>query len=414
MKRVNINCSILLIVTILLLSSHAMGDNCMDCHQSWEEGSDSPSALYEQDVHFKAGLGCSSCHGGNPELEDMDEVRQSPGFKGVPTIREIPEFCAACHSDPNYMVKHNPSLPTDQLEKYKTSVHGKRLFENGDTKVATCISCHSVHNIQKPEIPTSTVYAVNIPATCATCHANPEHMKGYGIPTDQYDLYSQSVHGVALLVDKDLGAPACNDCHGNHGAIPPGVKSISAVCGLCHALVATKFNESPHRAAFDAVGIPECEVCHSNHLVKKPELSWVGTSDSALCIDCHTPDDGTIGLTTAATIHQAIIRLQLEYDSAEAVVDEADEKGMLVTDERFTLKEANQAIIQAATAVHTFNADSVQAVTDVGMTKAAAAYKAGVSKIGDYYFRRKGLGIATLIITLLAIGLYLKIRSTEK
>ena len=61
-------------------------------------------------------------------------------------------------------------------------------------------------------------------------------MKEYGIPTDQYEKYSKSVHGVALLQKHDLGAPACNKCHGNHGATPPGVESISKVCGTCHAL----------------------------------------------------------------------------------------------------------------------------------------------------------------------------------
>ena len=135
---------------------------------------------------------------------------------------------------------------------------------------------------------------------------------------------------------------------------------------------------------------------------------------SALCVECHSPDDGTIGLATAAKIHDAIAQLQDAYDSAQTVIDVADQKGMLVTDERFTLKEANQALIQAGTMLHTFNADSVTAVTTPGLDKAKEAYKAGESKIDDYYFRRKGLGIATLIITLLAIGLYLRIRSTGK
>ena len=35
-------------------------------------------------------------------------------------------------------------------------------------------------------------------------------------------------------------------------------------------------------------------------------------------------------------------------------------------------------------------------------------------KIGEYYFRRKGLGIATLLITILVIALYFRIKSIEK
>ena len=38
----------------------------------------------------------------------------------------------------------------------------------------------------------------------------------------------------------------------------------------------------------------------------------------------------------------------------------------------------------------------------------------GVNAIDDYYFRRKGLAVSTLIVTLLVIGLYFKIRKLEK
>jgi len=398
----------------LCMTGLSMADNCYDCHSSWEDEDTSPSALFKTDVHYKAELGCSDCHGGDPNLDDMDEVRKSKGWKGVPGTLQIPEFCGSCHSDPTYMIKHNPSLPTDQLEKYRTSIHGKNLYGKKDKKVATCVSCHSVHNIQSHLMPGSSVYALNIPKTCAHCHADAEYMKSYGIPTDQYDDFVKSTHGKALLVNKDLGAPACNDCHGNHGATPPGVESISAVCGLCHSLVADKFASSPHQSGFEAMDIPQCEICHSNHLIVQPQLYWVGSSDSSLCVNCHSRDDGTIGLVTADSIHADISNLVAAYNRAELKVDSADSKGMMVTDERFMLKDVQQSIIKSKTELHTFNYDSVTAVAKPGIKKANAAFDGGVKLIEEYYFRRKGLGIATLLITILAIGLYLKIRSIEK
>jgi len=392
----------------------ALADKCFDCHSGWEEGDKTPSKLFSHDVHLKNGLGCSDCHGGDPTLDDMDEVRKSRGFKGVPNPAKIPDFCAACHSNPAYMVKHNPALPTDQLEKYKTSIHGKRLYEKGDIKVANCVSCHSVHNIESPEIPTSTVYAQNIPQTCARCHADSAYMKEYGIPTDQYEKFAKSVHGMALLVKKDNGAPACNDCHGNHGATPPGVTSLSAVCGTCHNLIADNFAKSPHKAAFDAMGYPECEACHSNHYIEEPKLYWVGTTDSSLCIKCHAPDDGTRGLATADEISKSLAKLFRSYGQSVAEIADADEKGMMVTDEKFALNEVKQAIIQTRTEVHTFDAARVGVIAESGIATAEKVYKVGQSKIDDYYFRRKGLGIATLLITILAIAIYLKIKSIDK
>ncbi|UCD94592.1 MAG: cytochrome c3 family protein [Candidatus Zixiibacteriota bacterium] len=389
-------------------------DMCFECHSGWEDESGSPSASYESDVHFRAGLGCADCHGGNPELDDMDDVRRGRGYKGIPRPREIPGFCATCHNDPGYMIKHNPALPTDQLDKYKTSVHGKRLLEEGDEKAANCVSCHSVHNIERPQIPASTVYPLNLPEVCAGCHSDPEYMAGYGIPASQFDDYAESVHGHALLVEKDLGAPACNDCHGNHGATPPGVTSISAVCGLCHALISDEFAVSPHKAAFDEMGYPECEGCHSNHLVLEPELYWIGTSDSSLCVDCHSADDGTEGLAKAEKIHEIVLKLKKSYETAEAKVDESELKGMMVTDERFILKEITQAMIRTRTVIHSLDFEKVSEAAGEGLEKADQAYRAATTKVEEYYFRRKGLGIATLIITILVIALYLRIRSIDK
>ena len=403
-----------LLSILLLYPAIASADKCFDCHSSWEEDAKAPSKLYSHDVHYAAGLGCSDCHGGDPSLDDMDDVRKSRGYKGVPAPLKIPDFCATCHADPAYMVKHNPALPTDQLEKYKTSVHGKRLYEKADTKVANCVSCHSVHNIEPPETPTSTVYAQNIPKTCANCHADPNYMKEYGIPTDQYDKFVKSVHGIDLLVNKDNSAPACNSCHGNHGATPPGVTSLSAVCGLCHNLIADNFAKSPHKKAFDAMGYPECETCHSKHLIEEPKIYWVGTSDSSLCVKCHSPDDGTTGLATADAMSKSLDSLFRTYNMAAAEINDADVKGMMVIDEKLSLNDVKQAIIQSATEVHTFNAEKVIAVADSGISTADKVYKIGEKKIDDYYFRRKGLGIATLLITILAIAIYLKIRSIDK
>lgn len=392
----------------------AEDDQCLECHSEWKEEEGSPSALYTKDIHYEKGLSCADCHGGDPASDDMDEVRNSRGWKGVPSAREIPEFCAGCHSDPTYMIKHNPALPTDQFDKYRTSLHGKLLLEKGDTNAANCVSCHSVHDIQSPEIPTSTVNAFNIPGTCGKCHSDPEHMKKYGISVTQYDDYRSSVHGIALLDERDAAAPACNDCHGNHGTIPPGVESISAVCGECHALIAEKFASSPHKQAFEAKGYPECESCHSNHRIVKPRQEWVGITQEGLCIRCHQDNDGTAGLMTAESINNSLVDLGEAYASAQEVIAEADEKGMMVVDEKFLLGEVDQAVIESRTLVHTFSAVEVKTAADMGIEKAEKVTQAGLAIIDDYYFRRKGLGVATLIITALAFLLWLKIKRLDE
>ena len=99
----------------------------------------------------------------------------------------------------------------------------------GDTRVATCISCHGAHGVRLVNDAKSPAFPTNVAATCGACHASPDHMRGYTLsdgkplPTSQRADYERSVHYAALVKQNDLGAPACNDCHGNHGAAPPGV-----------------------------------------------------------------------------------------------------------------------------------------------------------------------------------------------
>jgi len=390
----------------------AAPDNCLTCHQDFEEDG-GPSHLIARDIHAQKGLSCSDCHGGDPALEDMDEVRKSKNWIGAPTHLEVPGFCSRCHSDPTYMHEHNPSLPTDQLDKYKTSVHGKRLFGKRDQKVANCVSCHSVHQIGDARMPHSSTYPANIPSTCGKCHGDADYMGEYDIGSSQLEDYLASVHGQALLERNDHGAPACNDCHGNHGAAPPGVGSLSAVCGNCHAIEAELFDASPHKKAYEENKIPMCEVCHSNHRILKPSDDMIGASQAAVCTECHAVDDGTKGLETATAIVSSIRELAHNYQHASASLLEAQERGMLTTDEEFRLKEVQQSLIQTRTLLHSFNMDSVAGRAKEGMEQADSVAANSAALVDEYYFRRKGLGLATLFITILAISLYVWIRKIE-
>ena len=82
-------------------------------------------------------------------------------------------------------------------------------------------------------------------------------MRGLDNPTEQFQKYKTSVHAQMLYEKQDMSAPTCNDCHGNHGATPPGIASVANVCGQCHARQAELFQTSPHKAAFDQQDLAE-------------------------------------------------------------------------------------------------------------------------------------------------------------
>ena len=167
-------------------------------------------------------------------------------YRGSPTRAEVPSFCGRCHSDGEFMRQFNPSLRVDQVAEYWTSRHGQRLAATGDTAVATCSDCHAPHGIRPASDPSSSVYPPTVASTCGRCHDDAARMGAFDIPVDQHEKFERSVHREAMVDGGDISAPTCNDCHGNHGAAPPGLSWVGNVCGQCHAVMADHFDESQH------------------------------------------------------------------------------------------------------------------------------------------------------------------------
>jgi predicted CXXCH cytochrome family protein len=238
-------------------------------------------------------------------------------------------------------------------------------------------------------------------------------MKPYKIPTNQYDEFVSSVHGKALLVKKDLGAPACNSCHGNHGATPPGVSSVSKVCGTCHALNADLFSASPHKKAFDDRKLPECETCHGNHAIIAATDQLIGVAREAVCSRCHSSAENPKGFLVAQMMRAKIDSLEAAISMASALVNDAEQKGMEIGEAKYALRDVRQARFQSRTMIHSFDETKFREVVEPGLSKAARVSEEARAAIEEYYFRRRGLGVATLIITVLALSLFLYIRRLE-
>src|SRR5438105_12224814 len=187
-------CSLaLLLVPLSLLGQGIRKDSCVECHSVMDGATQQPALLIKNDVHIANGLGCADCHGGDRTSDDPTvAMSKAKGFVGKPARTDIPKFCARCHSDPNFMRKFRPQQRVDQFELYQTSIHGKRLA-TGDVTVATCVDCHSVHDIRAVKDALAPVHPLRLPETCARCHTDRAKMAKYGIPTNQFDDYRTSV-----------------------------------------------------------------------------------------------------------------------------------------------------------------------------------------------------------------------------
>ena len=169
--------------------------DCLDCHldptttrvvKGKTESLVFPKDIFANSVHAK--LSCIDCHTGVKEL-----VHASP----------LPEpDCTGCHEK--------------EAKQYASSIHGVS-HQLGASGAAQCWDCHGSHGILPAKDPSSPVFKMNLPLTCAKCHSNAGLSKEYqmGHP-EAASQYMESIHGQALLKMGLIVAPSCDDCHGVH------------------------------------------------------------------------------------------------------------------------------------------------------------------------------------------------------
>ncbi|HYM08855.1 MAG TPA: cytochrome c3 family protein [Terriglobales bacterium] len=398
------------LLALWFAASLVAADSCVDCHLVLEGKLQAPAKAFANDIHAHFGFSCADCHGGDRNQTDPEAaMSKARGFVGKISRTSIPERCAHCHSDASLIEKYKPRQRVDQMAQYKTSVHGKRLAA-GDVKVANCVDCHSVHDIREVRDPLSPVHPLRLPETCARCHADAAHMAGYKIPTDQFAAYRKSVHWEALAKRGDLSAPSCASCHGNHGAQPPQVESVAAVCGSCHVMMEDLYKASPHQPVFAAMGAGGCVVCHGNHEIRHPVAGMLA-GPNAVCSQCH--DATSAGGLAAAEMGRAITGLEQALERSDQILARAQESGMEVSEALLREHEARENLVKAAVAVHAFRTAAVQKPVGEGLAIAAQTYRAGVDALRERGVRRLGLAVSLVAIAMTILGLWLALRAIE-
>ncbi len=384
-------------------------DRCASCHRTLDdERLSQPAALFDADVHGKAGVTCTACHGGDA-LAERETVAHA-GMLARPPRTRVPTLCGRCHSNADFMKRYDPDIRLDQVEAYRTSRHGQ-LLARGDERVAICVDCHTTHAILPPTDELSSTHPRNLPELCGSCHADSTRMRPYGIPTSQLAEYRESVHWEALDEGGDLSSAACNDCHGNHGAVPPGYASVGRVCAECHFQIGQYFALSPHDSAFVALDRPGCATCHGNHRIRPADDALLGLGEEATCrgSGCHSAADE--GGRASQEMHALIDSLLAAHAAGDSILLEAEHAGMPVGQALFELAQVQNAIVGARAILHTARVDSVRAKIDEGLTAATGAYQSGLDAFDELRVRRTGLAVSAVVIVVLIGALLIKIRS---
>ena len=382
---------IVLIPVLALFDSAALGQEqvtCEVCHEA-------EAKQFFSSVHSAAAVSCRDCHGGEAAYLVDAQQRTSPSFdhgpsfSGKPTRFEIPERCAQCHANVSLM---NPyGLPADQLMRYRTSGHGKALFEKKNEAAAVCTDCHDVHAIFKASDPRSRTHPLNVPDTCGRCHGDEAMMSEHGHSVEIMDEYRASVHGRGLLEAQDTGMPTCATCHGNHAAAPPGVASVNTVCGKCHQQTEQFFLKSPH-AEIDS--FPRCIACHggeNSHAIQQATVrpkqlvarfarSPAASDDHALieslhpqlslltesCYECHDEDSDLPAdleaFKRSEELYGMIGEAEVAYARTMARIDVVGRGVLLVEDEQLMMADATTAVAELGPTQHMLQIGEIASV----------------------------------------------------
>lgn len=150
---------------------------------------------------------CISCHG-------FHGVRAVDDPQGSVFPSNVANTCAACHANADYMKSYK--IPTDQLEKYRKSMHAKALYERQDKSAPTCNTCHGNHGATPPGV-------ASVANVCGQCHVR------------QASLFQASPHK-SIFDAMQVGE--CIQCHSNHEILQPHDEMIGtgpkSTCTACH------------------------------------------------------------------------------------------------------------------------------------------------------------------------------------
>ena len=189
--------------------------SCATCHsdQKMMRPYDLPvdqMALYQTSGHgvkLKAGdtkvAVCSDCHGAHDVLSASDPACRT-------YVTNIPRTCGNCHGDSTLLA---PRHQKDAYHDYLKSVHAKALFDKGDLRAPTCVSCHGVHGATPSQVG-------DVNKVCGRCHTTER----------RYFLAGPHAEGMAKK-----GMAECSSCHQHHAIQASVTDRMGSGCVPCHA-----------------------------------------------------------------------------------------------------------------------------------------------------------------------------------
>lgn len=252
-------------------------DDCLMCHGEADATAENGRSIavdasrFSESIHGAMGFDCTTCH---TDLQDAELPHATPLAK---------VDCAMCHEA--------------AVTSFAGSIHASARRLDTNSVAATCVDCHTAHDIRPSTDPESTTYPLKLPATCSRCHGDPDIIaKGHIAIGNVGALFNDSIHGRAISSSGLLVAANCTSCHGAHDIRKkddPESRvfraNIPNVCATCHEGIQAQFARGAHGAALaagDGRG-PVCSDCHSAHAIQRADAGTWRLDTINECGTCH-------------------------------------------------------------------------------------------------------------------------------
>ena len=222
-------------------------------------------------------------------LASLGAIEAGPVAAQEPTLGIDSSYgCVVCH--------------IDHRRAFLSGVHAERGIQcdnchGGRPAAMTVAGAHGGRFLGRPS-------KRQIASLCASCHADPNQMRQFGLRSDEMAALHTSRHG-QLLERGDDNAPTCTDCHEAHlirratdARSNTNPLNIPGLCARCHADAArmapygipadqfAQFSSSAHGEALFRdrnLAAPTCVGCHGSHSALPPGVTQV----TDVCGRCH-------------------------------------------------------------------------------------------------------------------------------
>jgi predicted CXXCH cytochrome family protein len=193
------------------------------------------------------------------------------------------------------------------------------------------------------------------------------------------------------------------------------VSSVSQVCRTCHAGNGELFDGSNHKDAFEKHGWPECATCHGNHAVARTDDSMLSEESSPLCYECHREyaDQNKQCIATAKYFYASITSLATESDSLGEQMHVLAEKGLDIDPLSSALEELDDSLRQLRSRIHSFEKSEFEDVETPGREVVEKGWRLVADAEAEHRYRRNGLIASLVVMVLLVVVIYLKLREIE-